>query len=186
MDSTQDIRPALQELSNDVVDALSPGEREALLIKCWLSHDARWFMAVAAECGIEIANRINRTAAHEVGKVEARRIARAVQLPQEGGIDDYLVAQEVLIGILGPDLLDYTVSKVDGDAYRVCVHRCFAFDNATRAGVADGFGCGIFARLTGWIDALGPAYELIPSTEECLRALGQECTHTIVFEPGGA
>lgn len=183
MDSQQDLRPALREKANDILTRLSPDEREALLIKCWLSHDARWFMAVATECGMEVANRVNRIAAHEVGKVEARRIARALQWPPVTGIDDYLLAQEVLIGVLGPDLLDYGVSKVSDAAFQVCVRRCFAYDNATRAGVTDGLGCGIFARITGWLDALGLTYELTPSTEECLRALGQECIHTVALEP---
>jgi Family of unknown function (DUF6125) len=183
MDSPQDLRPALGEKANDILSRLSPGEREALLVKGWLSHDARWFMAVATECGLEVTNRVNRTAAHEVGRVEARRIARALQLPPVSGIDDYLLAQEVLIGLLGPDLLDYSVSKVGDAAFQVCVRRCFAFDNATRTGVTDGFGCGIFARITGWLDVLGLTYELAPSTEECLRAQGQECIHTVALEP---
>ncbi len=183
MDSQQDLRPALREKADDVLTRLSPDEREALLIKCWLSHDARWFMAVATECDMEVANRVNRIAAHEVGKVEARRIARALQLPPVSGVDDYLLAQEVLIGLLGPDLLDFGVSKVNDATFQVSVRRCFAYDNAARAGVTDGFGCGIFARITGWLDAPDLTYELAPSTEKCLRAVGQECIHTVVLEP---
>jgi len=183
IDSPQDLRPALREQANDILSRLSPGDREALLVKCWLSHDARWFMAVATECGLEVTNRVNRIAAREVGKVEARRIAHALQLPHVSGIGDYLVIQEVLIGLLGPDLLDYGVSKVGDNSFQVCVRRCFAYDNAARAGVANGFGCGIFARITGWLDTLGLTYELTPSTEDCLRALGQECIHTVALEP---
>ena len=183
MESPQDLRPALRANANGILTRLSPEEREALLVKCWLSHDARWFMAVSAECGLEVANRVNRIAAHDVGRVEARRIASALQLPHVSGIDDYLVAQEVLIGLLGPDLLDYRVSKVSNDTFQVCVRRCFAYDNASRAGVTDGFGCGIFARITGWLDGLGLNYELSPSTEECLSAQGQECIHTVALEP---
>lgn len=183
MGTPQDLQPALREKANDILTRLSPDDREALLIKCWLSHDARWFMAVATECGIQVTNRLNRIAAHEVGKAEARRIARALQLRPVTGIDDYLLAQEVLIGFLGPDLLDYSVSKDGDDAFQVCVRRCFSYDNASRAGVTDGLGCGIFARITGWLDALGLTYELTPSTEECLHAQGQECVHTVTLEP---
>jgi len=182
MDSPQDLRPALREKANDILARLSSAERETLLVKCWLSHDARWFMAVATECGLEVTNRVNRIAAHEVGNVEARRIASALQMPPVTGVDDYLLAQEVLIGLLGPDLLDYGVSKDGDDAFQVCIRRCFAYDNATRAGVTDGFGCGIFARITGWLDALDLTYELSPSTEECLHARGQECIHTVTLE----
>ncbi len=43
----QDLQPQLRERANGILARLSPEEREALLIKCWMSHDARWFMAVA-------------------------------------------------------------------------------------------------------------------------------------------
>jgi len=172
MDNPRDVRSALRQEADDILARLSAAEREKLLVKCWLSHDARWFMAVATESGLEVANRLNRIAAHEVGKAEARRIAGALALPPVTGIDGYLLAQEVLIGLLGRDLLDFDVSRVGDDAFQARVGRCFAYGNASRAGVTDGFGCGIFSRITGWLDALGLAHELSPSTEECLQARG--------------
>src|SRR3972149_5630981 len=131
MTDHEDLRAGLRQQAQDIRGRLSPMEREALLIKNWMSHDARWFMAVAREYGMEVANRLNQTAAHGVGKAEAQR--------------------------LGPDLLDYRVSKVADNAFRVDVQRCFAHDNAVRAGISGTFECGIFARLTGWVDAPGPA-----------------------------
>ncbi len=183
MDSQQDLRRALSEKADDILARLSPAEREALLVKCWMSHDARWFMAVVAECGLQVANRLNRIAAREVGKAEARRIARALQLPRVTGVDECLLAQETFIGLLGPDLLEYDLAKVGDDAFALSVGRCFAYDNASRAAVTDGFGCGIFARMTGWLDALGLTYQLTPSTDECLKARERECTHTVTLEP---
>jgi len=152
-----------------------------LLIKCWMSHDARWFMAVAREYGMEVTNRLNRIAAHEIGKVEARRIVSALELPPVKTLEDYLLAQEVFIGLLGPELLDYRVIKVGDSAYQVHVRRCFAHDNAARAGVADDLECGIFARVTGWLEALGLAYETSPPLGKCLKAQGQECMYTITL-----
>ncbi len=160
---------------------LPPSEREALLVKCWMSHDARWFMAVAREYGVQIANRLNQIAAHEIGKVEAQRITRALEVEPVTTLDDYLLAQEVFIGFLGPDLLDYGVSQVSDHAYQAHVRHCFAHDNAVRAGIAGHFECGIFARVTGWIDALGLAYEVNPSLGKCLKAQGQECIYTITL-----
>jgi len=55
MSEQQDLRPQLRERANRIVSALSREEREALLIKCWMSHDARWFMAVAQAFGLEAA-----------------------------------------------------------------------------------------------------------------------------------
>jgi hypothetical protein len=58
-------QPKLREQANAVLQRLSSSQREALLVNCWMSHDARWFMAVAREYGMEAANRLNRVAAHE-------------------------------------------------------------------------------------------------------------------------
>jgi hypothetical protein len=151
-----DLKAALRQKAAALLGRLSPPEREALLVKCWMSHDARWFMAVAREFGMEVANRLNQIAAHEVGKAEAQRLVRALGLGPVASVDDYLLAQELFIGLLGPDLLDYRVTKV-------------------------GDNCGIFARLTGWVDALGLAYETSPPLGKCLKARGRECGYTITL-----
>lgn len=182
MDDPKDLRPALKQQANDRLRGFPSAERDALLIQCWMSHDARWFAAVAQECGMPVANRLNQIAAHEIGKVEAQRIVRAFQMPPIKTLDDYLLAQELFIAFLGPDLLDYRVSKVGGTAFQVKVQRCFAYDNVVRVDIADEYECGIFARITGWLDALGLAYETSPSLGKCLKAQGPECVYTITLE----
>ncbi len=151
MISHEDFQTELRRKAGEILSRLSPSEREALLVKCWMSHDARWFMAVAGECGMEVTNRLNRIAAHEVGKVEAQRIVRALRLPPAVNLDDYLLAQEVFIGLLGPDLLDYRVNKAGDDAYQVHVHRCFAHDNAAHAG---GLVIGLLSGFVGTASAI--------------------------------
>lgn len=154
-----------------------------MFTKCWMSHDARWFMAAAVECGMEATNRLNRAAAREIGKVEARRIVAALGLRPAGSADDWLLVQEALIGLLGPDLLDYRASKQTDTACRVSVDRCFAYDQVTRAGVAEHYECGIFERVAGWLDGLGLAHELSPPLGKCLKAQGRDCAYTITLSP---
>lgn len=178
MRAESDLRPALARKAEDLLRRREPAEREALLIKCWMSHDARWFMAVAREFGLEAANRVNQAAAHELGKVEAQRIARALGL-RVASLDDYLVAQEVFIRLLGPDLLDYGVRRLGDGAYEVAVRRCFAHDNAAQAGIVDQYDCGIFARVTGWLAGLGLPCQLHPPLGKCLKAQGKDCVYTI-------
>lgn len=177
----EDLRAKWRRKANDLLGRLSPSEREALLIKCWMSHDARWFMAVAQEYGMEVTNRLNQIAAREVGKVEAYRIVRALQLPPMSTVEDYLLTQEVFIGLVGPELLDYRVAKVGDSTCEVRVQRCFANENATRAGVADHLECGIFARVSGWLDAIGPRYEITPPLGKCLKAAGRECVYALTL-----
>lgn len=182
MNDREDLQPALRQRAVDMLGQLSPPDHTGLLIKCWMSHDARWFMAVAGEYGLPVANRLNQIAAHEIGKVEARRIVRALQLSPVSTVDDYLLAQEAFIDCLGPDLLDYGVSKTGDDGYQVHVRRCFANENAVRAGIAEEYACGIFARVTGWLEALGLEYEMEPSLGQCMKVQGGECRYTFRFK----
>jgi hypothetical protein len=181
MSQPEDLRPALKQQATDRLRGFPSAERDALLIQCWMSHDARWFAAAAQECGMPVANRLNQIAARAIGKVEAQRILRALSLPPAVTLDDYLLAQEIFIALLGPDLLDYRVSKVGDRAFQVQVQRCFAYDNVVRAGIAAEYECGVFARITGWLDALGQTHEMNPALGKCLKAQGEECGYTITL-----
>jgi len=182
MSNQENVQPELRQKANDILHRLSPAEREALLVKCWISHDARWFMTVAAEYDMQVVNRLNRTAAHEIGKVEAQRIVRALKLPPVTTMDDYMLTQEVLLGLVGPDLVDYDVIKVSENAFEMRVRRCFAYENAVSAGIADDYECGVLARISGWPEALGLEYEITPPLGKCLKVEGQECIHTFGFK----
>ncbi len=186
MSEQQDRRPQLRERANAIIAQLSPEEREALLIMCWMSHDARWFMAVAQAFGLEAASRLNQAASHEEGKVEARRLMRALGLPPVATLDDYLLLQETIIGLLGPELLDYQVVSTGDDSFQIRIQRCFAHENVARAGVADTYECGIFSRVTGWLDASGLKYEMTPSLGKCQKTQGQECAYSFKLEGSAA
>ncbi|MDH5508381.1 MAG: DUF6125 family protein [Anaerolineae bacterium] len=179
MSDRQDLQPALRKEAQSILCRLSSRERESLLIKNWVSHDARWFMAAAQEYGMDVANHLNGIAAHNVGVVEAHRAIRALRLPPVNDLDDFLLIQEVLICIFGPELMDYEVEKYNAAAYRLCVARCFAHENTTRAGVADQYNCGVVARITGWLEAMGLSYQLNPPLGACLKAQGSECVYEI-------
>ena len=186
MSEQHDRRPQLREQANGILATLSREEREALLIKCWMSHDARWFMAVAQAFGLEAASRLNQVASHEEGKVEANRIMRALQIPPSETADDYLLLQETIIGLLGPELLDYQVVSTGDDSFQIRIQRCFAHENVARAGVGDTYECGIFSRVTGWLDASGLKYQMTPSLGKCHKAQGQECAYSFTVEGGAA
>jgi hypothetical protein len=179
-----DVQPEFRRRAAEILERLSPAERESLIIQCWMSHDARWFMAAALTFGLEAAQRLNRTAVREQGRAESRRLVRRLQLPPVRTVEDYLLAQETIIGLLGPDLLDYSISERE-DGFEIGVLRCFAFDNVTRAGIARQYECGILPRLMGWLDELAPEYELSPEPGTCLKAQGRECSYTVRIKADG-
>jgi hypothetical protein len=178
------VQPALRREARQVLRQLPAEERESLIIQCWMSHDARWFMAAALTFGLEAAQRLNRTAVREAGRAEARRLVRRLRLPPVRTARDYLLVQETIIGLLGPDLLDYSIAEQGEDAFEIRIRRCFAFDNVTRAGIAPQYECGILPRLMGWLDELGLDYKVSPEPQACLKAQGHECSYTVRVEAG--
>ena len=176
-------RPSLKKHAKEMKDRLSSDEREALLIKLWMAHDARWFAAAAMEVGMETTNRLNQAAAHAVGKTEARRLLRAFEMSPVRNRDDFVAAYEAFIGLLGPDLLDYEAELVGDDSYDLKIDRCFAFDQVTKAGVAQQYDCGILPRVTGWLEGLGLEHELSPAIGPCLMAAGKECAYRVTVKP---
>jgi len=173
----------LKERAKEIKNRLTGEEREALLIKLWMSHDARWFAATAFAQGMEAANRTNQTAVHEAGKAEARRLTRALEMDPVMDRDGFMAAQEAFIEILGPDLLDYEMAEAGEDWYDLKIGRCFAFEQVTKAGVAQQYDCGILPRVTGWLEGLELEHALEPPVGPCLMAAGKECVYRITVRP---
>jgi hypothetical protein len=182
---TADKERELKERAEEIKSRLTGEEREALLIKLWMSHDARWFAAAAFAQGMEAANRMNQTAVHEAGKAEARRLMRALEMDPVTDRDGFMAAQEAFIGILGPDLLDYEMSEAGDESYDLKVNRCFAFEQVTKAGVAQQYDCGILPRVTGWLEGLELEHALEPPVGPCLMAAGKDCVYRITVKPRG-
>jgi hypothetical protein len=178
---TGNVQPELREEAQGILRELPAEEAQALIIKCWMSHDARWFTAVAMNAGLDVAQRCNRAAIHEEGRIEARRVARSLGIPAPATVRDFLLFQETLIGLLGPDLLDYELTQRGETGFDLVVWRCFAFDNVTKAGIAQQYQCGILPRLTGWLEGLGIDYDLEPEPLACLKAQGAECRYSFTL-----
>jgi len=78
------------------------------------------------------------------------------------------------------------VVSAGDDSFQVRIQRCFAHENVARAGVADSYECGIFSRVTGWLDASGLKYEMTPSLGKCQKTQGQECAYSFKLEVSAA
>jgi hypothetical protein len=150
-----------------------------LLIKGWMSHDARWFMAVANRFGMDVANRLNQLVCRELGRVEMKRYMKTLTLSPAKNLGEYLTLNEAAFSLYGSGLAEYEIKIVDDHSYEVHMKRCFSYENIVRAGIGDQCECGIFARIQGWIDAQGLEHELIPPLGKCMMVLGKECSYTI-------
>jgi hypothetical protein len=150
-----------------------------LLIKGWMSHDARWFMAVAKHFGIDAANRLNQLVCRELGQVEMKRYMKTLNLSPAKDLDEFLVFGKAAISLYGPDLVEYEIEIIDHQSYKMYLKRCFACENIVKAGIKDQYECGIFARIQGWIDAQGLEHELDPPLGKCMMVSGKECSYRI-------
>ena len=130
-------------------NSLSSEMEKDLLIKGWMSHDARWFMAVAEHFGIEAASRLNQIVARELGRVEMKRFMKTLALPSPKNMDEYLNLKKAALSLFGPDLIEYEIKILDHQSYEMRLEGCFAYENIVRAGIKDQYECGIFARLAG-------------------------------------
>ena len=162
-------------------NSLSFEMEKDLLIKGWMSHDARWFMAVTQHFGIGAANRLNQFVCREIGRVEMKRLMKSLVLSPPKDIREYLNLKKAAISLYGPNLIEYEIKTLDDQSYEMHMKRCFAYENIVRAGIEDRCECGIFARLQGWIDAQGLEHELTPPLGKCMMVLGKECSYTITL-----
>ena len=160
-------------------NSLSFEMEKDLLIKGWMSHDARWFMAVANHFGMDAANRLNQSVCREIGRVEMKRYMKTLALSPSKDINEYLNLKKAAMSLYGHGLAEYEIKIFDHQSYQILLKRCFAYENIVRAGIEDRCECGIFARLQGWIDAQGLEHELTPPLGKCMMVLGKECRYTI-------
>jgi len=165
-----------------MTNSLSFEMEKDLLIKGWMSHDARWFMAVAKHFGMDAASRLNQTVCRELGRIEMKRFMNTLNLSPPKNLDDHLNLKRAAISLYGPDLIEYGIEILDHRSYKMHLKRCFAYENIVKAGIKDQYECGIFARLQGWIDAQGLGHELAPTLGKCMKVLGGECCYTVTLQ----
>lgn len=152
-----------------------------LLIKGWMSHDARWFMAVAERFGIDAANRLNQVVCRELGQVEMKRYMKTLALSPAKDMEEYLNLGKAAISLYGSGLTEYEIKILDHQTYEMHFKRCFAYENIVKAGIKDQYECGILARIQGWIDAQGLEHELKPPLGKCMMVSGEKCHYTITL-----
>jgi hypothetical protein len=150
-----------------------------LLIKGWMSHDARWFMAVAKYFGIDAANRLNQLVCRELGQVEMKRYMKTLDLLPAKDLDAFLALGEAALALYGSGLAEYEIKTLDPQSYEMRLKRCFAYENIVRAEIKDQYECGILARVQGWMDAQGLEHELDPPLGKCMMVSGKGCSYTI-------
>jgi hypothetical protein len=163
---------------------LSPKEREDLILRCWYSHDSRWFNAVAQEFGLEAANRLNKRACRALGEAEMRRLIRALNIAKPTTVRELVQVVEAAFRIfVPPPLTELEIRVVNDYSYEVWMKRCYIHENVTKAGIAALYDCAAADRIQGWHDTLGLPLAEEPPPMRCPKVQGRECRPVIAFQP---
>lgn len=161
---------------------LTPDQREALLRRAWYGHDGRWFAAVAAEFGLEAANRVNRRALRGATVGEMRGFAKTAGVERAENLDEFLDLFDAAADVFVPrSLMEFDVRRLDERSYEVEFQRCFVQENITKAGIADHYVCAVFDRVAGWHEALGLPLAEEPPALPCALAQGKQCLRTMTI-----
>jgi len=119
---------------------VSKDELRELLGKGWLTHDGAWFFSVAAEMGMEAANRMNKAAIKAMAPFETRRTMKVLQVDPADLTDCASLVRFVTagLGLIMPDsILDNLHFDCSDDN---TIHwswepgRCFAYKGMSQMG----------------------------------------------------
>ncbi|MCJ7510160.1 MAG: DUF6125 family protein [Dehalococcoidia bacterium] len=164
--------------------ALSDEKEKELLRRCWYSHDARWYMAVAQEFGVEAANRLNKRVCQALGKAEMRRLVKALGIGAPTTVQELVqVIEAGFRFFVPPPLTQAEFRAVDDHSYEGWMKRCFIHDNITKAGIGSFYICAALDRIQGWHEALGVPMVEEPPARLCPKVQGGECRLLIAFQP---
>jgi hypothetical protein len=173
-------------VSEDVSSALalSNEKEKELLRSCWYSHDARWYMGVVEEFGVEAANRLNRRVCRALGAAEMRRLVRVLGIAGPKTAQELVQVIEAAFRFFAPPpLTQLEIRIIDDHSYQAWMKRCFIHDNITKAGISDFYICAALDRIQGWHDVLGLPLAEEPPALACAKVQGRECRPVITFRP---
>jgi len=169
------------EVKASLISTVNNEKKIEILRKNWMSHEARYQMAIVRELGWEKANNINKTVIYEMGKVMMYRLMNALGISQVDNIDDFkeicLTTQEFYYP---PPIFSVHFDRESDTSLSGSVEKCGIIENVKRLGVSDQYECGCFAMRSGWYKALG--VEVKEEVLTCLKDGDGACKIKVVVK----
>lgn len=169
----------------DPLGRLSKEAIRDLLGKGWLTHDGMWFIHAAAALGVDQANELNRAAIRSMSEIEVRRLIEALEVDPAGLTTSGDICRFLTDGLalLLPDSVSSRIRVSVAAPATVRVEwedgECFAYKGMKRAGLLDGYECGVLYRIVCWLEALGVRHEPDPPVGHCQMRGRGSCTSEI-------
>nr|MDO8082879.1 hypothetical protein [Candidatus Freyarchaeota archaeon] len=143
-------------------------QRIEILRKTWISHDARWQMAVFQEYGWEKGNKLNREVIRDIGKGMMYRLMKALEISKVNNIEELQAICSVAMDLYyPPPNFAYHFERLSDTSLLGVIKSCGSYENVKKAGVLDHYECGCFAMRSGWYAALG--VEVQEELGKCLK-----------------
>lgn len=156
------------------MDLLSKDALRDLLVTNWMTHDAMWFASSARLCGIEKTNVVNRGAAKAMAEIEAQRLQKALGVGRIGSFEELQRFLRDAFELVRGPFMKFALTYPEANLMRWETEQCFAHDGVSKLGMIEGYECGIFDRIEGWLETLGIEYSVTPQIDGCfLHRLGR-------------
>jgi len=156
---------------------LNKEQLKEILVKCWMTHDGLWFLHAYLNCGIKMANRLNKSAIKSLSQIECARIQKALGKKNEK-IDSFEKLKLFIddaFSLLKGDFMKFEYSFPRENVIHWEIHECFAYEGMKKIGVSAQYNCGVLYRVKCWLDALKIKYSMTPKIRGCLMASEGKC-----------
>lgn len=148
--------------------------------KLWWLHDARWYQAVMARFGQDVANELNAQAMRFV----ARRVAIDHAAPCGGGAKEVAVELDRLLGVMFADMVNAETTVLDDTTMETVVTDHFALRMLRATRSLAGYRCPCLDLRGGWFEGMG-----VPADDEvleCQRDGAAACRFRACLRPATA
>ncbi len=157
-------------------------ETVEILNKCWMTHDGMWFFHCFKEFGIDVTNRLNKSAIKSLAAIEIPRVKKALNLTT--AIEDFnqLKAFFKEAGdLMIPDFMNvrFFYPRDNMMAWAFNPHKCFAYAGMKRLSIIDQYECGVLFRIKCWLDELGIPHRFTPAIGKCHMHFKGSCSGEI-------
>jgi len=170
--------------SQPVEIPLTAEQQMDVLRSNWLSHDARWQMAVFQNFGWDAGNRLNKDVASQIGKVAMHRLMKHLGVTDVKDVQELREVLEIAMSLFFPPPgFEHQFGQLSDTKLLGTIRRCGSYDNVKRAGVEKYYECGCFAMRAGWYAALGVDVE--ETVGKCLKAGDDRCDITLHVKSWG-
>ena len=157
-----------------LVSKIGGDKRIEMLERNWLSHDARWQIAVVDSFGWDAGNQLNQKVTRDMGKTMMLRFMKNTGISRVENIKEL---RDVLLAIVSSNWSDascqHQVECPSEASILYEVNPCLIHDNISKANATDKYECGCFALRSGFCDAL--KLEISQECKKCLMKGDDKC-----------